>query len=290
MASEQQAKVWRCRGRTIVLDRTRVMGIVNVTPDSFSDGGRWLEPARAVEQGLRLAAEGADVLDIGGESARPGAVAVGEAEECRRVLPVIAELAARADVAISVDTRHAAVAAQALAAGACIVNDIQALAGDAALADVVRESGAGVVLMHMRGTPQTMAGETAYADVADEVERALAASLAFARGQGIDAACMVIDPGIGFAKTTAQNLALLAGLRRLTRHAPVLVGVSRKRMIGELCGEPVAERRLGGSVGAAVWCALHGASIVRVHDVRETRQALEVVSALARERMAESHV
>jgi dihydropteroate synthase len=260
-----------------------LMGIVNVTPDSFSDGGLWAEPARAVEHGLRLVAEGADLLDIGGESTRPGAGAVEEAEERRRVLPVVRGLAERAGVPLSVDTRHAAVARAALEAGACIVNDIRPIVGDEEMVAAVCEAGAGLVLMHMRGTPQTMTGLTAYDDVAAEVEAGLAEAVRYAVGQGLSRECLVIDPGIGFAKTTEQNVALLAAVGRLDRLAPVLVGVSRKRFIGELCGEPSAQHRLGGSIGAAVWCALNGASVVRVHDVKETRQAITVVRALMEE-------
>jgi len=259
------------------------MGIVNVTPDSFSDGGLYDDPVRAIAHGLRLVEEGADLLDVGGESTRPGAEPVGEAEEMRRVVPVVRELAARGGVPVSIDTRRAAVARAALEEGACIVNDVSPVAGDAAMVRVVREAGAGFVLMHMRGTPQTMAGLTEYDDVVGEVESVLRESMAYAVGEGIARESLVIDPGIGFAKTTAQNVRLLAALTRFDRIAPVLVGVSRKRLIGELCGEASAQRRLGGSIGAAVWCALRGASIVRVHDVRETGQALAVVRVLAGE-------
>ena len=257
------------------------MGIVNVTPDSFSDGGRWFDADRAVEHGLRLVAEGADLLDIGGESTRPGAAEVDEEEEIRRVVPVIRALAVRSGVALSVDTRRATVAWAAVEAGACVINDIMPFAGDGAMAEVVRETGAGLVLMHMRGTPQTMARLAVYDDVVAEVEAALRDALTYAREQSIPYECMVIDPGIGFAKTTAHNVAVLASIARLARLAPVLVGASRKRFIGELCGEPLAEARVGGSVGAAVWCVMQGASVVRVHDVQATRQALTVVRAVA---------
>lgn len=275
-----EERVWQCRDRRIPLGRTLLMGIVNVTPDSFSDGGMWFDSERAVAHGLALAAEGADVLDVGGESTRPGAAAVTESEELRRVLPVIRGLAGQAGVPVSADTRRPAVAREAVAAGACIVNDIMPFDGDAAMAEVLRESGAGAVLMHMRGTPQTMARLTEYTDVVAEVEQQLEAAVAYGLAHGVPRACMMIDPGIGFAKTTAQNLALLAATSRLARIAPVLAGVSRKRFIGELCGEPVADQRLGGSVGLAVWCALHGASVVRVHDVKATRQALTAVLAV----------
>lgn len=282
MSAETQERVWRCRDRLIPLGRTLVMGIVNVTPDSFSDGGLWPDAGSAVAHGLRLAAEGADLLDVGGESTRPGAAEVGEAEELRRVVPVVRALAEQSGLPVSVDTRRPAVARAAVEAGACIVNDILPFAGDAAMAAAVRESGAGVVLMHMRGTPQTMAGLAAYDDVVAEVCASLRAAVDYAAEQGIAGDRVVIDPGIGFAKTTAHNLALLAATARLARLAPVLVGASRKRFLGELCGEACAAERLGGSVGVAVWCALQGAAVVRAHDVKATCQALTVVRALAK--------
>ncbi len=256
------------------------MGVVNVTPDSFADGGKWFDEDYAVAHALELAVAGADILDIGGESTRPGAAPVGEDEECRRVLPVIRRVKAASELPISVDTRHAAVARAAVAAGACIVNDVMPFAGDVSMAEVVRDTGSGAVAMHMRGTPQTMSRLAEYADVVGEVEDELRKSLAFADEQGIMREQMVIDPGIGFAKDTAQNLALLAATERFARLSPVLVGVSRKRFIGELCGEPLASERLGGSIGAAVWCAMRGAAVVRVHDVKATRQALTVLHAL----------
>jgi dihydropteroate synthase len=257
------------------------MGIVNVTPDSFSDGGRCFEADRAVAHGLRLVSEGADLLDIGGESTRPGAAEVDEAEELRRVVPVIRALSAQCRVPVSVDTRRAAVARAAIGAGACIVNDVMPFVGDCEMAGVVRETGAGLVLMHMRGTPQTMDRLAAYDDVVSEVESALQAAVAYALEQGVPRECLVVDPGIGFAKTTAHNVAVLRAVARLTRLAPVLVGASRKRFIGDLCGEPSPLERLGGSVGAAVWSVLQGASVLRVHDVRATRQAATVAEALA---------
>ena len=277
----REAGFWLCCGRRISFASPKIMGIVNVTPDSFSDGGKWFDADRAVSHALRLAAEGADILDIGGESTRPGAADVEADEEARRVLPVIRALASQSDVPISVDTRRASVARAAVEAGACVVNDVMPFAGDAAMASAVRETGAGVVVMHMRGTPQTMAQRTVYGDVAAEVEADLRAALEYALAQSIPRASVVIDPGIGFAKNTAQCVAVLASTARLARLAPVLIGASRKRFIGELCGEPSAEERVGGSVGAAVWSVLQGASVVRVHDVRATRQALTVIRALS---------
>jgi len=279
-------RIWRCCDRYITLDAPLVMGIVNVTPDSFSDGGLFFDPGKAVEHGLKLVKDGADILDIGGESTRPGADAVSEAEELRRVIPVVRGLCSKCDVPVSVDTRRAAVAREVIAAGACIVNDVMPLAEDPEMVEVVRASGCGLVTMHMRGTPETMQSQTLYDDVVAEVENFLAAALRQCAEGGIAPECVVIDPGIGFAKTTEQNLELLAALPRLARLAPVLIGVSRKRFIGELCGEPVAAERLGGSVGIAVWCALQGAAVLRVHDVKATRQALTVVEELQK-RVAE---
>ncbi|MCL1920342.1 MAG: dihydropteroate synthase [Kiritimatiellaeota bacterium] len=287
-------KTWLCQNNRIDLTRTRVMGIVNVTPDSFSDGGQWFDPGRAVAHGLRLAAEGADILDIGGVSTRPGAGEVEEAEELRRVLPVIEGLARQTGVPLSVDTSRASVARAVIEAGACIVNDVARFDGDAEMAVVVRETGAGVVLTHSR----TSHDDTQYADVVEEVKAALETALAYARAQGIAEEVCVIDPGLGFAKTTAQNVALLRRLDDLIGVAPVLIGASRKRFIGELVAHGVpavqeiggraspradraeAAQRLGGSIGAAVWCALRGAAIVRVHDVKETVEALRIVSAI----------
>lgn len=277
---DKKGHFWRCRGRDVPLDRTKVMGIVNVTPDSFSDGGCWFDAERAVAHGLRLVEEGADFLDVGGESTRPGAAEVGEEDELRRVLPVIRALAEQCGVPVSVDTRRAAVAREAVAAGACIVNDIMPFAGDAQMAAVVRETGCGLVAMHMRGTPQTMGTLTAYGDVVAEVEQALSEALSYCDAQGIERTCVAVDPGIGFAKTTEQNVALLTATERLSRLAPLLIGASRKRFIGELCGEPDAAARVGGSIGVAVWCALRGASILRVHDVKATRQALTMAVEL----------
>jgi len=272
--------VWRCGPHTISLDRPRIMGILNVTPDSFSDGGRWLDPEAAVRRGLALAAEGADILDVGGESTRPGAVAVPADEEARRVVPVIRALSQRTAVSISVDTRKSAVARAALAAGACIVNDVSALA-DPDMVAAVRESGAGAVLMHMRGTPATMQQAPQYDDVVAEVRAYLAARVDAVVAAGIVRERLVIDPGLGFGKTTAHNLALLGSLERLAEVAPVLVGASRKRFVGEITGAPDAGARLPGSLAVAVWSLLRGAAILRVHDVTATRAAVTMGAALA---------
>ncbi len=275
---------WICGRQSISLDRPRIMGILNVTPDSFSDGGQWQDPDAAVRRGLALIAEGADILDIGGESTRPGAAEVTADEELRRVAPVIAALARQVQVPLSVDTRKSAVARAALAAGASIVNDVSALA-DPEMAAVVRAAGAGVVLMHMRGTPAEMQRAPQYADVVADVRAFLASRIQAALAAGIGRGQIVIDPGIGFGKTTAHNLALLGALESLAELAPVLVGASRKRFIGEITGAP-ADGRLAGSLAVAVWSLMRGAAILRVHDVAATRAAVRMAEALCGERQA----
>ena len=271
---------WICARHTISLDRPRVMGILNVTPDSFSDGGHWHSTEAAVQQGLALVAEGADILDIGGESTRPGAAEVAVDEELQRVVPVIEALARQTQVVISVDTRKSAVARAALAAGASIVNDVTAL-GDPAMATVVREAGAGVVLMHMRGTPETMQRAPQYVDVVAEVRAFLAARIEAALTAGIGRRQILIDPGIGFGKTTAHNLALLGALEKFAELAPVLVGASRKRFIGEITGVPM-DGRLAGSLTVAVWSVMRGAAVLRVHDVAATCAAVRMAGALCK--------
>ena len=275
------ASAWICGRHTISLDRPRIMGILNVTPDSFSDGGRWLDPEAAVRRGLELIAEGADILDIGGESTRPGAAEVPVDEELRRVAPVIEALAQQASVPLSVDTRRSVVARAALAAGAAIVNDVSAL-GDPGMAAAVREAGAGVVLMHSRGAPVDMQRDPRYTDVVAEVRAYLATRMDAAVAAGIGRERIVIDPGLGFGKTTAHNLALLGALAQLAELAPVLVGASRKRFIGEITGAP-ADQRLPGSLTVAIWSLMRGAAILRVHDVAATRAAVRMAGALCGE-------
>lgn len=258
----------------------RVMGIVNATPDSFSDGGSYLDPAAAAAHGRRMIGEGATILDVGGESTRPGSTEVGAAEELERVAPVVAALAGE-DVRISVDTSKRAVAEAALAAGATIVNDVTALRRDPALAGLCAERGATVVLVHMRGTPRTMQKRPAYADVLAEVREFLQERVEFAVGAGVPAERILVDPGIGFGKTLAHNLTLLRGLETFAGlGAGILVGASRKSFIGEL-GAAEPRDRLGGSVAAAIWAAAHGASVLRVHDVAATAEALTVTAAIA---------
>jgi dihydropteroate synthase len=274
---------WRCRDRVLEIGRRPlVMGIVNVTPDSFSDGGRHDTTAAAVAHALRLAAEGADLLDVGGESSRPGAEPVPPDEELRRVLPVVRECARQTLLPVSVDTVKAEVARQALAAGAHIINDITALRGDPKMADAVRDAGAGVILMHMRGTPQTMQIDPVYNDVVAEVGEFFADRLRFASERGIDSECLALDPGIGFGKTFAHNLQLLRKLgdyRRFGR--PVCLGVSRKGFLGKLLGRPPDDRAVG-SVAVACHAVVRGAAqILRVHDVAAHRDAVVMLEALA---------
>jgi dihydropteroate synthase len=260
--------------------RPLVMGVINVTPDSFSDGGRHLRPEDAIAAGEAMLAAGADILDIGGESTRPGAEPVPPDEEIGRVVPVIAALAGRAPV--SVDTRHAATMQAALAAGARIVNDVSGLTHDPAAARVVAEAACPVVLMHMRGTPATMTALATYDDVALDVHDELACRLAAAEQAGIARGRIILDPGIGFAKTAEQNLDLLRRLRLFRGFGlPLLVGVSRKRFIGHYGGAPDPKARMPGSLAAGLWAAINGASILRVHDVAETVQALRVWRAIA---------
>jgi dihydropteroate synthase len=282
MAAPRPEFAWTLPGRTLTLGgaRTLVMGVLNVTPDSFSDGGRWADASAAIEAGLRMAEEGADILDIGGESSRPGAAPVREEEERRRVLPVLRGLrAAGCRAALSVDTCKAGVARAAAAEGAEIINDIRAL-GDPEMAAVARETRAGLVLMHMRGTPATMQEEPVYADVAAEVGAFLAGRLARAVEAGIPADRIVLDPGIGFGKTAAHNWTLLAALPNLpATDRPWLVGVSRKRFIGEATGRPPGDR-LGGSVALAMWLALRGVAMIRAHDVKETCDAVRIADML----------
>ena len=260
--------------------RTLVMGVVNVTPDSFSDGGKFLSPEAAIEHGLRLAAEGADLLDVGGESTRPGSEPVPAEEEIRRVLPVVRALARRSSVPVSIDTSRSEVARAAVDSGAEVVNDVSGLQRDAALGAEVARSGAALCLMHMRGTPADMQQRAAYADLLGEVHDELGEGLRRAREAGIREDRIALDPGIGFAKNAAHNLLLLRRLRELTQLGrPLLVGASRKSFLGALSGKPAPER-LFASLAAAALAGANGAAIVRVHDVAATREALAVVDAM----------
>ncbi|HEY7763274.1 MAG TPA: dihydropteroate synthase [Actinomycetota bacterium] len=277
--------VWRCRDHELPLGpRTLVMGIVNVTPDSFSDGGMLSDADEAVAHGLRLAADGADILDIGGESTRPGSDPVSIDEELARVVPVVAGLAsaAPAHVPLSVDTRRPEVARAAIEAGASIVNDVTA-ARDPAMFEVVAGSGAGLVLMHMLGDPKTMQEDPRYDDVVTEVRDFLASRLGAAVASGIARDRLCVDPGIGFGKTLEHNLALLRAIASFKDlRVPVLVGASRKRFIGELSGVEEPAERVEGTAGAVAWCAANGVDIVRVHDAAEMTRVVRVVDAIAR--------
>jgi dihydropteroate synthase len=269
------------RGRRLGLGRrTLVMGVVNVTPDSFSDGGRFLDPGAAVEHALALAGEGADLLDLGGESTRPGSMPVSSEVEWRRIGPVLRRLREATRVPISVDTTKASVARRALDFGADLINDTSGLSDATEIADLVAAAGAALIVMHRRGRPATMQRAPRYRDLFGEINGFLRRALALARRRGVRPTSLVADPGIGFGKTVRHNLELVAHLRRFRRlKVPLLIGASRKSFIGKLTGmEP--ERRLEGSLAAATAAALAGAAIVRVHDVGATVRALAVADAI----------
>ena len=270
-----------CNGRILKLDPPKVMGIVNVTPDSFADGGEYFDADAAIAHGLKLAEEGAAILDVGGASTRPGADDVSVDEELRRVIPVIEALAQQTSIPISIDTSKPEVMRAAVAAGAGMINDIYGLRNDGAL-DTAAELNVPVVLMHMQGEPRTMQDAPQYDDVVGEVHRFLAERIFVAELAGITKRNIVIDPGFGFGKTTQHNLQLLAQLRRFTElGVPVLAGLSRKRSIGELTGREDPRARTAGSVAAHLIAAQNGAMLLRVHDVAATVDALRVLDALA---------
>ena len=257
--------------------RTLVMGVLNVTPDSFSDGGRYLDVEGAVAHARAMAAAGADIIDVGGESTRPGAEPVSAEEELRRAVPVIQRLP---DLLVSIDTTKAVVAEKALAAGARIVNDISALRFDERMVEVVRDHGAGVVLMHMQGTPRTMQHDPRYDDVVREVHEFLAERIGFAEAHGVNKRQIAVDPGIGFGKTAEQNLELLAQLERFRDlGCPMVIGASRKSFIGKILGREAPDR-LPGSLAATVWATLGGANVARVHDVAETVDVVRMIEAI----------
>jgi len=271
------------RGRTLRLSRIPlVMGILNITPDSFSDGGVHFDRAAAVEAALRMEQDGAAVIDVGGESTRPGAEAVPPEEELARVVPAIEELRRRSDVAISIDTRKAAVAAAALDAGADLVNDVSALRHDPAMPALVARRGVPAILMHMRGEPRTMQQDIHFDEVVSDVARELETWRDDAVAAGVDAAQILIDPGIGFGKTMEHNLALLARCGELAGIAPVVIGASRKAFVGKLTGQTGGRARMAGSLAAAAAAYRGGAAMVRVHDVRETVDFLAVLDAIER--------
>jgi len=270
-----------CGGRSLRLDRPRVMGIVNVTPDSFSDGGDHFDAGAAIAHGLALAAEGADILDVGGESTRPGAQAVSVEEELRRTIPVVEALSRQLAIPVGIDTSKPEVMRAAVAAGAGMINDVFALRREGAL-DAAAALGVPVVLMHMQGEPRGMQANPEYDDVVGEVHRFLAERVFAAEMAGIPRTRIVVDPGFGFGKTREHNLQLLAQLQRFTElGVPVLAGLSRKRTIGELTGRDDPRARVHGSVAAHLVAAQRGAMLLRVHDVAATVDALKVWQAVA---------
>lgn len=282
--SELKALTRQIKGRLIEFpDRPLIMGVVNVTPDSFYDGGRYFDVSAAVDHAVQLVEEGADLLDIGAESTRPGADAVDESEERRRAIPVVTAVAKAVTVPISIDSSKAAVARAALDAGAALVNDITALQGDLAMADVVAQSGAGIVLMHMQGTPRTMQQVPCYEDVVEEVSEFFEERIRFATAHGIVRRQIILDPGIGFGKLLTHNLELIARLSRFLRFGcPLLLGVSQKAFLGQLVGRPVEERKW--ATAAAVAMAVdRGAGIIRVHDVKAMKDVVQVTVAIDRQ-------
>lgn len=277
----RRARIWRHRTGQIVLDRTRVMGVLNVTPDSFSDGGRYFEPESALRRGLEMADQGADLLDIGGESTRPGSDPVSMEEEWRRIGPVIRGLTGKVEVPLSVDTMKPVVAEHAIEAGASIVNDISGLR-DPAMVRLVASRRVGVVAMHMLGNPKTMQQHPTYADAVKEVREFLEERIRVLEVAGVPSEGIAIDPGVGFGKSVEHNVALLRNLDQLVDLGhPVVVGVSRKSFIERLGGGRTGER-LPGSLAAATVAIVRGAHVVRVHDVAETVRAMRVADAIAR--------
>jgi dihydropteroate synthase len=272
---------FRARGKTFELgQRTWLVGVVNVTPDSFFDGGLYFEPARAIERALALAAEGADIIDIGGESSRPGSTPIPAKEEKKRILPVVEVLKQKNDVLISVDTTKAEVAEAALAAGADIINDISAGRFDPRMLPVAARSGAALILMHMKGTPRTMQIAPHYDDVLGEVKAFLRERLEAAESCGLLRESILLDPGIGFGKKLEHNLVLLNNLGALADlERPLLVGISRKSFIGKIL-KLEAPDRLEGTIAAAVVSILHGASLLRVHDIQAVKRAITVAEAI----------
>ncbi len=274
---------WKTARRTISLERPIVMGILNVTPDSFSDGGDFISSDDAVRRAEAMIAEGAAIIDIGGESTRPGSLRVLAGEEIKRVVPVIAAIAKRFDVAVSIDTSKADVARASVDAGAEIINDISGLRWDAAIANVAAASGAGLVLMHSRGEFATMHSQPPVSDILTEVSSGLNDCVEAARSRGVRDEQIVLDIGIGFGKTPEQNLELLAKLDRLVSEfakLPLLVGTSRKSFVGKILGGVPPTERLSGSLSTAAIAAWNGAKILRIHDVRQTVEALAMVYAI----------
>jgi len=277
------AKSWKTTQRELSLARPLIMGILNVTPDSFSDGSRFLDPGRAVERAFEMAEQGADIIDIGGESTRPGAIPVESNEELGRVIPVIELLAGKISCAISVDTWKSSVARPSIAAGAEIINDISGFTFDREMAPLAAQTGAGAVLMHTRGRPQVMQQDTGYDDLMAEVIQGLSASVAIAVEAGVERERIAIDPGIGFGKDAAGNLEILRRLREVAfLGLPVLVGTSRKGFIGKTLGRDTGDR-IHGTAATVALAIANGASILRVHDVREMRDVADMANAITKE-------
>ena len=274
--------IWKVRGQSLDLThRALLMGIVNVTPDSFSDGGSFLDPLAACKHGLKLIEEGADILDIGGESTRPGSQSVPFEEEIQRVIPVIQRLRHETKALISIDTNKAAVAQAAVNAGADIINDITGLRGDANMPSVVSQSGAGVIIMHMKGTPRTMQDAPAYLDIISEIGDFFRQSVALALSSGIDPMSIALDPGIGFGKTPEHNRQLLVGIGSFAKTGhPILVGTSRKSFLGWLAGSTAMDDRFWPGVATTSLCRERGARIFRVHDVKPHHDALRMTEAI----------
>ncbi|MBU0678661.1 MAG: dihydropteroate synthase [Verrucomicrobia bacterium] len=282
-ASLRSQLTWQCREKTLHLGaRTLIMGILNVTPDSFSDGGRFSDVSAAVARALEMEQEGTDIIDIGGESSRPGSARISEEEELRRVMPVVEGIIGRVECLVSIDTMKAGVADRAMEAGAHIINDVSALTADELMPDVALRYRPGLVLMHMQATPETMQENPVYEDVVSQVAEYLRTRIADLASCGIAPESIVVDPGIGFGKTLEHNLALLNGIGRLGGGRPVLVGASRKRFIGSVTGREV-EERLAGSLAAMSCAILRGAHIMRVHDVKESCDAALIVDKLIHE-------
>ncbi len=282
-----QSSFFNLRERSLDLSRTHVMGVLNVTPDSFSDGGKFAVLDHALAQAEKMLGQGASIIDIGGESTRPGAAPVSLEEEMARVLPVVEKLKSSFDTIISVDTSTPQLMKEAISLGAHLINDVRAFTRDGAV-EAVAATDVAVCVMHMQGTPQTMQDAPEYYSVVDAVEGYLLERAVHLQSQGVASSRIMIDPGFGFGKTLEHNLELLDATERLcSRGYPLLVGMSRKTMIGEILGKAVDER-LYGSISAAVYAAIHGASVVRVHDVVETVDAIKVVNAMKELRCAEA--
>jgi dihydropteroate synthase len=273
--------VFVLRGRVLPLaDRVHIMGVLNVTPDSFSDGGRHMHPDAAVAHALSMVEQGADVLDIGAESTKPGAVPIDEAEERRRLIPIVRAICRQTTIPVSIDTTKASIAQEALDVGAALINDISALRFDARMGDVVAKSGAGLILMHMQGNPQTMQYAAQYTNVAEEVWQFLKTRLDAAKQAGIHPDRILLDPGIGFGKNCQHNVVLLDRLDAFhTLGRPLVVGVSRKAFIGKILGRPIDERLMG-TAGAVAVAVIKGARMVRVHDVAPIRDVVRIIEAI----------